>query len=107
MDKQILEIMNDGFTLSLHRGFILVENKTLQLKTEIAIDNILSLILSANNVVISKNIVNAICEAGGNIIFCDRTYLPSSIIIPYTGHWLIASRVRQQIDCSKPLQKNL
>ncbi len=107
MDKQILEIMNDGFTLSLHRGFILVENKTLQLKTEIAIDNILSLILSANNVVISKNIVNAICEAGGNIIFCDRTYLPSSIIIPYTGHWLIAPRVRQQIDCSKPLQKNL
>lgn len=107
MDRQILEIMNDGFALSLHRGFILVENKSLQVKTEVAIDNILALVLSANNVVISKNIINAICEQGGNIIFCDKTYLPSSITIPYTGHWLIAPRVRQQIDCSKPLQKNL
>lgn len=107
MDKQILEIMNDGFTLSLHRGFILIENKDQQIKTEVALDNILTLILSANNVVISKNIINAICEQGGNIIFCDKTYLPLSITVPYTGHWLVAPRVRQQINCSKPLQKNL
>ena len=107
MDKQILEIMNDGFALSLYRGFIVVENKQLQLKQEIALDNILALILSANNVVLSKNIVNAICEQGGNIIFCDKTYIPSAITMPYTGHWLVAPRVRQQIDCSKPLQKNL
>lgn len=107
MDKQILEIMNDNFSLSLHRGFILIENKAQQIKAEVAIDNILTLILSANNIVISKNIINALCEQGCNIIFCDKNYLPSSITIPYTGHWLIASRVRQQIECSKPLQKNL
>lgn len=107
MDKQILEIMNDNFSLSLHRGFILIENKAQQIKAEVAIDNILTLILSANNIVISKNIINALCEQGCNIIFCDKNYLPSSITIPYTGHWLIAPRVRQQIECSKPLQKNL
>ena len=84
MDKQILEIMNDGFTLSLHRGFILIENEDQQIKTEVALDNILALILSANNVVISKNIINAICEQGGNIIFCDKTYLPLSITVPYS-----------------------
>ena len=37
-----------------------------------------------------------------------RQKLPSvSSHHPYTGHWLISSRVRRQIDCSKPLQKNL
>lgn len=107
MDKQILEIMNDNFSLSLHRGFVLIENKAQQIKAEVAIDNILTLILSANNIVISKNIINALCEQGCNIIFCDKNYLPSSITMPYTGHWLIAPRIRQQIECSKPLQKNL
>ena len=99
--------MNDNFSLSLHRGFVLIENKALQIKAEVAIDNILTLILSANNIVISKNIINALCEQGCNIIFCDKNYLPSSITMPYTGHWLIAPRIRQQIECSKPLQKNL
>lgn len=107
MDRQILEIMNDDFVLSLHRGFIIIENKNSNIKKEIPLDNILALILSANNVVLSKNIVNAICEQGSNIIFCNKAYLPSSITLPYTGHWLIAPRVRQQIECSKPLQKNL
>lgn len=63
--------------------------------------------MSADNAVISKNIVNAVIEQGGNIIFCDKKYLPSTIAVPYTGHWLTSHRIKQQIDCSRPLQKNL
>lgn len=107
MDRQIIEIMNDDFMLSLHRGFVVVENKEQQIKQKIPLDNVLALVLSANNVVVSKNIINAICEQGCNVIFCDKTYLPSAITMPYTGHWLIAPRVRQQVGCSRPLQKNL
>lgn len=107
MDRQIIEIMNDGFNLSLYRGFLVVENKERKLKQEVPLDNILALVLSANNIMISKNIIDAICEQGGCIIFCGKTYLPSAITLPYTGHWLMAPRVKQQIDCSKPLQKNL
>lgn len=107
MDRQIVEIMNDGFALSVHRGFIAIEHKEKQIKQEIPLDNVLALVLSANSVMVSKNVVNAICEQGGNIIFCDKSYLPSSITMPYTGHWLIAPRVKQQIECSKPLQKSL
>ncbi|MBP3687676.1 MAG: type II CRISPR-associated endonuclease Cas1 [Alphaproteobacteria bacterium] len=107
MEKQIIEISNDGFYLSLFRGFLVIENDSLNIKQNAPLDNILSLVLSANNVIISKNIVNAICENGGVIIFCDKCYLPSAITLPYTGHWLIAPRIKQQIDCSLPLQKNL
>lgn len=107
MDRQIVEIVNDGFALSVHRGFIVIEHKEKQIKQEIPLDNILALVLSANSVVVSKNVVNSICEQGGNVIFCDKTYLPSAITMPYTGHWLIAPRVKQQIECSKPLQKSL
>ncbi len=107
MDRQILEIQNDGFNLSLHRGFLLIENKEINLKQQVPLDNILALVLSANNVMLSKNIINAVCEQGGNIIFCGKNYIPAAITLPYAGHWLIAPRIRQQIDCSKPLQKNL
>ena len=62
MDRQIIEISNDGFNLSLYRGFLVVENKNQGLKSEIPLDNILALILSANNVSVTKNIINAIAE---------------------------------------------
>lgn len=71
MDRQVIEISNNGFFLSLYRGFLVIENEKEQ-KQEIPLDNILSLILSADNAVISKNIINAIIEQGGNIIFCDK-----------------------------------
>ena len=107
MDKQIVEISNDGFSLFLHRGFLVVSNQETSLNTEIPLDNILSLVISAHNITLSKNIINAIIEQGANIILCGKKYIPCSIIMPYAGHWLIAPRIQRQIQCSKPLQKNL
>ena len=107
MDRQIIEITNNGFSLSLYRGFLVVENKEQNIRQDIALDNILSLVLSAEDIVLSKNIVDAVCEQGGNIIFCGKTYLPTAMVMPYVGHWLMAPRVRSQTECSKPLQKNL
>lgn len=96
MDRQIIEISNNGFFLSLYRGFLVIENEKKQ-KQEIPLDNILSLILSADNTVISKNIVNAVIEQGGNIIFCDKKYLPSTITgLIYTENCFI----------TKPLSSN-
>lgn len=107
MDRQIIEISNDNLFLSLYRGFLEIEDKNNGNKYNVDLDNILSIVLSANNVMLSKNIINAICEQGGSIILCGKNYLPTSLIVPYVGHWLISSRIKQQIDCSKPLQKNL
>lgn len=107
MEKQIIEISGDDFYLSLYRGFLVIENKKLNTKNQISLDNILSLVLSGNNVTITKNIINALCENGSTIICCDKSYIPNSITLPYTGHWLISKRIKQQLDCSIPLQKKL
>lgn len=107
MDKQIIEISNNGFSLSLHRGFLIVENRNNNIKQNIPLDNILSIVISADDAFLSKNIINSICEKGGTIIFCDKSYNPNAITLPYTGHWLISPRIKQQIECSLPLQKNL
>ncbi len=107
MDRQIIEISNDGFSLFLHRGFIIIENKDILIRKEIPLDHILSLVISAHNITLSKNIINAITEQGANIIFCGKNYVPCSITTSCAGHWLIAPRVQQQIEASKPLQKTL
>lgn len=107
MEKQIIEISNNDFYLSLYRGFLIVENKETGIKNQIPLDNILSLVLSGNNITLTKNIISTICENGGTIICCDKSYLPNSITLPYTGHWLISKRIKQQLDCSLPLQKKL
>lgn len=69
MDRQVIEIMNDGFMLSLHRGFVVVENKEQQIKQEVPLDNVLALVLSANNVVVSKNIIKRDLRAGRECYF--------------------------------------
>lgn len=107
MDKQIIEISNNEINLSLERGFVKIENKEKTISTKIPIDNILSIVFSAENSIISKNIINAVCENGGSFIMCGKNYLPTSIIIPYTGHWLVSSRIKKQISSSLPLNKNL
>ena len=107
MEKQVIEVMNNGFYIFLKRGFLVLQNPDLNISQQIPLDNILSLVISADDIDLSKNVINALCATGGHIIFCGKTYLPESITIPYTGHWMIAPRVQQQIKCSEPLKKNL
>jgi CRISPR-associated protein Cas1 len=107
VDKQIVEISSDNIQLSLSRGFLEIRNNETGIKNEVPMDNILSLVLSSNNIMLSKNIINAVCEQGGNIVLCGKNYSPTSIVMPYVGHWLAAPRIREQIDSSLPLRKNL
>ena len=107
MSKQIIEISSDACTLSLYRGFLAIHNKNTGTCDEVPIDNILSLVISANDTNITKNIITALTNNNCNIIFCGKNYIPSSIVIPFLGHWLISERVKQQLSCSVPLRKNL
>jgi CRISPR-associated protein Cas1 len=105
MHDQIIEISNDDFSLSLNRGFLDLTNG--DNRAQISLDNILSVIISANRATISKNIINAICDNGGAIILCGDKYIPSALILPYINHWLGAPRARAQVAASVPLNKNL
>ncbi len=107
MEKQIVEISHDGFILSLYKGFLEIQNKKEATKQLVPTDNILSLVLSANDILITKNIVSALIEQGTILIFCDKNYLPTAVTLPYIGHWLTAPRIRTQITCKKTLQKQL
>ena len=105
MDKQIIEIINDGFTLSVNRGSLRIANSSGQ--KDIPLDTILSIVISAHDTIFSKNFIISVCENGGNVIFCDKKYNPSALTLPCFGHWLISQRINWQIGSSVPLKKNL
>ncbi len=105
MDKQIIEISSDGFSLSVKHGFLCIMNKAEQ--KQVPLDMVLSIVVSAHDTIFSKNSLISICESGGNIIFCDKKYNPSAITLSCQGHWLISQRINWQIMASVPLKKNL
>lgn len=41
------------------------------------------------------------------IIICDQKHLPSGIWLPLEGHSITGGRTRAQLECSKPLKKQL
>lgn len=106
MINKIIEISTDGTTLTKYKGFLCISFQDGQTH-KIPTSEILALILSAHDAVISKNIVSAITEGGGTLLLCGKNYVPTSIILPYTSHWQQGERIRKQISASTPLQKSL
>ena len=86
MEKQIIELANENQFLSIKRGFLCITTNEGNNIVQIPIDNILSVIISANNATISKNTINALTENNAVIIFCGKNYMPSSIVIPCSNH---------------------
>jgi len=107
MDKKIIEISKDGIALSANRGFLRIHNEEEKNTNDIPLDDVLAVIISSNNAIISKNIINAITETNGTILFCGKNYMPASITLPYSNHWQNGERIRKQISTSLPLQKSL
>jgi len=42
-----------------------------------------------------------------SVVFCDRNYLPNSMLVSFDAYYLPSARFRQQISASQPLKKQL
>lgn len=102
----IVEVAEDGRYLSRYRGFLVVSDKETELG-RIPLADVTAVILSANQAIISKNILAALAEQNSVIISCGKSYLPVSITLPYSGNFESAHRMRQQIKASRPLCKQI
>jgi len=49
----------------------------------------------------------ALMEAGAVIIFCDRNYMPTGVLLPISTHTEVISRLYEQIDATLPNRKQL
>ena len=107
MIKQVIETSSGNLKLSLSRGFLVLTDIETKQSKQVPLDTILCVVLSAEDCLVSRHIINALVENNASIVFCNDRYLPSAIILPVAGHWLAAPRIRSQIDTGEVLRKNL
>lgn len=103
---RVLEIYDENRYLSLNRGFIEVQGNN-EVLGSVPLDDIGVLMLSAQGVVITKNILNALSERGAITILCGKNYIPQSMVLPVANHYLFAKILKSQINASEPFKKKI
>lgn len=106
MLNRVLEIAEENRYISLDRGFIVIESKGEELG-RIPLDDVAVLLLSAQSITLTKNIINALAERGCISVFCGKNYIPQSIVTPVGLHTFHSKILKMQIDSSEPFKKKI
>ncbi len=106
MLNRVLEIHEENRYLSLNRGFIVIQHGSEELG-RVPLDDVGVLLLSAQSVSFSKNILNALAEKGCVSILCGKNYTPQSMVLPVYSHYLFAKILKNQINSSLPFKKRI
>lgn len=106
MLSRVLEIQEENRCLSLSRGFAVIQHGTEELG-RVPLDDIGVLLLSAQGVSVSKNLLNAIAEKGGVTVLCGKNYIPQGMVLPVYSHYLFAKVIKNQIEASVPFRKRI
>ncbi len=106
MLNRVIEIAEDGRYLSVERGFLKVSTKTEELG-RVPLDDIATLIVTARDASLSKNVMLALAERGGCTVLCGDSFHPVAMVTPLDGHHRQTARIQAQTTATKPLQKQL
>lgn len=106
MLNRVLEIAEENRYLSLKRGFIVIQQGNEELGS-VPLDDIAVLLLSAQGVTLTKNVINALSEKGCITVFCGKNYTPVSMVLPIASHTYFTKIIKTQINASEPLRKRV
>jgi CRISPR-associated protein Cas1 len=106
MIHQIVEIQDENRYLSLERGFLKISKGGEQI-ARVPLDDVAVLLISAQSASFSKHILNELAERGSISVLCGKNYIPTSMVMPVSGHYMQTGIIKTQIDASAPFQKNI
>lgn len=103
---RIVEIAEDGRTISTERGFMLVKAAGKEIG-RIELDSIAAVICSANWTMLGTPVISKLSENGIPLVICDKkTKVPISALIPLDSHWRQADIMEAQARCASPKNKS-
>jgi len=106
MMGRVVEIAGEGRSLSLDRGFLVVEAKEERLG-RVPLDEIGALIFGARGASVTSPLLAALVERGAPVVLVGTNHNPLAFLWPVQGHHLQGERVRLQTTMSQPLAKRL
>jgi CRISPR-associated protein Cas1 len=107
MVKRTLHFSNPAH-LSFQNAQLLIELKDEQRTSRtIPIEDIGVVILEHPQITLSMKVLDALIKANVAIVSCDDHYMPSGMFLPLEGHHTQTERIRNQLNASEPLKKQL
>ncbi len=73
----------------------------------IPIEDVGIVVLDNRQITITQALMDRLLANNCAIITCDAAHMPAGLFMPLNGNTLQSERFRAQIDCSKPLKKQL
>ncbi|MEX0760279.1 MAG: type II CRISPR-associated endonuclease Cas1, partial [Tistlia sp.] len=102
----LVEVMEAGRHLAVHRGFLKVSDEGGEIG-RVALDDITALILAGPQVTLSKALMVELAERRAVIVTCGRNWHPVALTLPFDSHFESAGVLHDQIAASEPLRKRL
>lgn len=105
---RLIEVANDRRHLSLHRGFLVVDDS--ERRQEIAripIDDVAAVVANAHGLTYTNNLLVALAERCAPLVLCDANHNAVGMLIPVDGNFEQAKRFDAQLACSMPTKKRL
>lgn len=106
MLNRILEITEENRYISLSRGFIVIKSNSETLG-KVPLDDVSVLLLTAQGITVSKNVLNELAENNCITILCGKNYVPQSMVLPIANHCFYTKNIKLQINCSEPFKKRV
>ncbi|MFD0701451.1 type II CRISPR-associated endonuclease Cas1 [Myroides pelagicus] len=107
MLKRTIYIGNPSYLKLSHRQLKIDDALTGDTKGSIPIEDIGFLVLDHPQITISHPVIQYLQQHNVAIISCDESHLPLGLMLPISGHIEHSERLKQQINTSEPLRKQL
>jgi CRISPR-associated protein Cas1 len=65
------------------------------------------IILDDKRITVTQGLLERLAKNNCAVITCDSTHHPTGLLLPMEGNTLLGERCRYQVECSKPLRKQL
>jgi CRISPR-associated protein Cas1 len=106
MIKRIVEVANPSYLHLKHKQLVIEQSH--EVVAKIPIEDIGALILEHNTIILTQPLIIECQKNKVAVVFCDEKHLPYSTILPISeGNNLHQKILKQQIDITEPVRKNL
>ena len=72
-----------------------------------AIEDLGFIILDDKRITVTQGLLESLAENNCAVITCDSTHHPAGLLLPMEGNTLLGERSRYQVECTKPMRKQL
>lgn len=109
MIGRIVEVADDRRHLSMHRGFMVVQDTEGERKElgQVPLDDIAAVIANAHGLSYTNNLLVALAERGAPFVLCAANHNAVGMLLPTDGNFEQAKRIEAQIAASLPTHKRL